>query len=114
MRHRFPPRAVGDLVGNKAPPITLLADAPTGEPALDDRVHLQAGGVVSTGAMRFAGKQHGQVDQHRDRWVHAAKGLLNGLPVVADRLQLTHFSIIRSIVTERGFVLSSRLVKRQE
>jgi hypothetical protein len=46
--------------------------------------------------MRLAWKQRSEVDQHHDRRVHPAKGLLDGLPVVADRLQLTHCSIIRS------------------
>jgi hypothetical protein len=36
--------------------------------------------------MRLARKQRGQVDKHRDGRVDAAKRLLNGLPVVADRL----------------------------
>src|SRR4051812_11034233 len=87
---------VGDVVGDQAPPIALLADAPAGEPALDNRVHLQASRVVAAGAMRLAREQRGEVHQHRDRRVDAAERLLDGLPVVADRLELTHRSIIRS------------------
>ena len=37
-------RAVGDLVGDQAPPEALFAQPPAAEPALDDRVHLQAAG----------------------------------------------------------------------
>jgi hypothetical protein len=46
--------------------------------------------------MRLARKQRSEVDQHRGRRVHAAERLLYGLPVVADRLKLTHHSIKRS------------------
>jgi hypothetical protein len=87
---------VRDLVGDQAPPEALLADAPAGEPTVDDRVHLQSGRVVSAGVMRLTRKQRGEVHEHRERWVDAAKRLLYGLPVVADRLELTHCSIIRS------------------
>ena len=96
MGHRLASCPIGDLVGDQSPPVALLADAPAGEPALDDRVHLQSDRVVTAGAMRLARKERGQVDQHRDGRVDAAKRLLNGLPVVADRLELAHCSIIRS------------------
>jgi hypothetical protein len=88
--------AVRDLVGDQAPPEALLADALAGEPTVDDRVHLQSGRVVAAGVMRLARKQRGEVHEHRDRRIDAAKRLLDGLPVVADRLELTHCSIIRS------------------
>src|SRR5882757_6033799 len=47
--HRLASWPVGDLVGDQAPPIALLADSPAGEPILDDRVHLQSGRVVAAG-----------------------------------------------------------------
>jgi hypothetical protein len=46
--------------------------------------------------MGLAREQGGQVDEDHDRRVDPAEGLLYGLPVVADGLQLAHYSIIRS------------------
>ena len=59
-------------------------------------MHLQAGRVVTAPAMRLAWKQRGQVDEDDDRGVDPTEGLLHRLPVVADRLQLAHRSIIRT------------------
>src|ERR1700687_4026456 len=46
--------------------------------------------------MGFPREESGQVDEDGDGRLDAAEGLPNGLPVIADRLQLTHCSIIRS------------------
>ena len=75
---------VGDLVGDQAPPVALLADAPARQPTVDDRVHLQSGRVVAAGTMWLTGKQRGQIDEHREGRIHAAERLFYGLPVVAD------------------------------
>ena len=96
MRDGFAPGAVGDLVGDQSPPVALLADAPAGQPALDDRVHLESGGVVATGPVGLPREERSEVDENGDRRVDRTEGLLDGLPVVADRLQLTHRSNIRT------------------
>ena len=76
--------------------MALLADAPAGQPAFDDRVHLQPGRVVAACAVRLARKQRGEVDEDRDRRLDGPERLLHGLTVVADGLELAHRSIIRS------------------
>src|SRR5258707_1994596 len=106
MGHGLASWPVGDLVGDQAPPVALLADAPAGQPTVNDRVYLQACRVIAAGTMRLTGKQRGQIDEHRDRGIHTAERLLYGLPVVADRLELTHCSIIRSL----GFHLCSSVL----
>ena len=76
--------------------MALLADPPTSQPTLDDRMHLQPDRVVAAGAVRLAWKKRGEVDQDRDRRLDGSKRLLHGLTVVADGLELAHCSIIRS------------------
>ena len=90
MRDGFTAGAVGDLVGDQSPPVALLADAPAGQPTLDDRVHLQSGGVVATGPVGLAREERSEVDENGNRRIDPVEGLLDGLPVIADRLKLTH------------------------
>ena len=62
-------------------------------------MHLQPGGVVAASAVRLARKQRGEVDEDRDRRLDRSKCLRHGLTVVADGLELAHYSIIRSNAT---------------
>jgi hypothetical protein len=87
---------VGDRIGHQPPPIALLANAPAGQPALDDLVQLQAVGVIAPRAVRLAREEHGQVNQHGDRRTHNSKRVADRLPVVSDRREVAHQSIIRS------------------
>ena len=89
--------------------MALLADAPDGEPAFDDRMHLQARRVVTTAAVRLARKQRGEVDEDSHRRFDGPEGLLHGLTVVADGLEFAHCSIIRS----NGLLWSSMYIPRK-
>jgi hypothetical protein len=75
-------------------------------------MHLQSAWVVAATAVRFAGEDGGQIDEHLDRRVHPPEGRLHGLPVVTDRLQLAHRSIIRSnnepLLGTRTLTMSTR------
>jgi hypothetical protein len=62
----------------------LFTQTPTAQPPFDGGVHLQAGGVVATGAVRFAREHRSQVDEHGDGRLDPAERLLDGLTVVAD------------------------------
>src|SRR4029077_901691 len=79
VRHRLALRAVRDLVGDQTPPVALLADAPATQRPLDNLVHLQTVRVVAPVAVRLAGKEHGQIDEHRHRRTHHPERLPDGL-----------------------------------
>ena len=59
--------------------------------------------MVAARGMWFAGEQGDQVDQDRCRWSYSAEGLLERLPPVANRLQISHLSIICSNC-KRGYL----------
>src|ERR1700757_3831621 len=96
VRDRSPLGAVHDRVRHQPPPVALLADAPAAQPALDDLVQLQTVGLIPPRAVRFARKEHRQVNQHRDRRTAHPKRAPHGLAVVSDRGEVAHLSIIRS------------------
>src|ERR1700758_4610082 len=108
MRHRTAVGAVADRISHQPPPVALLAQAPAAQPTLDNLVHLQPGRVIAAAAVRLTRKQRGQVDQHGDGRLDRTERLGHRLTAVADRLQITHCSIIRSIGL---FGYSSMLVR---
>lgn len=89
-------RAKADGVGDEAPPLALFAQRPAGQLAFDNLVHLDAGGMVAAGEVWLAGEQGDQIDQDGRGWPYDTERVTDGLTAVADRLHLTHVSIICS------------------
>ena len=95
MRHRFLLGTVLDPVGHESPPPALFAEAPAGELALDDGVHLQTFRVILALAVGFARKQGDEVDEYDARWMNPAEDGAKRLSAMPDLLH-RHCSIICS------------------
>jgi hypothetical protein len=81
--------------------VTLLAQPPARQFALDDPVHLESERAVVTGFVGLAGEQGGAVDEDGAWRVDGAEHLGHGLATVGDPLGV-HYSIIRSRKPDSG------------